>query len=140
MNQAKPQLSSYESRVWTSNLRLARWTGLWLVTTALMAFGPKFLWNKGVVLTLLAVALNVGAGVGWMVATKDYIAGLDELQRRVHLNALAIAAGVAVIVGIPYSMMDAYNVIPFQAQIGHLVGLMGVTFVVAYLYGAVRVR
>ena len=140
MNQLKPPENGYESRIRTSNWRLFRWTGAWLVTTALMTFGPVFLWNKAMVFTLLAVGLNVGVGVGVILANKNYLAELDELQRKVQLNAMGITLGVAMIVGIPFSVMDMYDVIPFQADIAHLMVLLSLTFLVSCLYGTRRYR
>ncbi len=140
MNQSKTIENRYASRIRTSTIRLAQWTGAWLAATALMAFGPKLLWNNALVFTLLAVGLDFAVGVGMILANKRYLEELDELQRKVHLNALAIAVGVALIAGIPYSMMDAYDVIPFKAQISHLVMLMSLTYLVSYLYGARRYR
>jgi hypothetical protein len=63
-------------------------------------------------------------GVGSILATKKYIAEQDELQQKVYLNALGIAVGV----------------IPFKADIAHLVILMGLTFFVSFLYGTWRYR
>jgi hypothetical protein len=140
MGQLKLPGNGYELRIRTSNWRLFRWTGAWLVTTALMAFGPVYLWNKAMVFTLLAVGLNVGVGVGVILANKNYLAELDELQRKVQLNAMGITLGVAMIVGIPFSVMDMYDVIPFRADIAHLMILLGLTFLASFLYGAWRYR
>lgn len=129
----------YQSRTFKSLGRLACWAGVWLAATALMKFGPKFLWNQSL-LTVLAIGLNVCVGIGLTLAHRRYIAELDELQQKIYLNALGITVGVAVIIGIPYSVMDTYHVIPFHAQISHLVGLMSLTFVVSTVYGAVRYR
>jgi hypothetical protein len=101
---------------------------VWVAVTALMAFGPRFLWNKASGFTLLAVCLDVAMGVGVILANKKYIEELDEIQRKVQLNALGITVGVAMIAGTPYSVMDAYHVFPFHADISHLVMLMGLTF------------
>src|SRR5215469_10361209 len=124
MNQLKSRQSGYESRIRTSVIQLFRWCGAWAGTCALMAFGPKFLWNKALVFTVLAIGLNVCVGIGTIVANKKYFEELDELQRKVHLNSLAITVGVAMIVGVPYSVMDSYHVIPFHANVSHLVVLM----------------
>ena len=51
------------------------WNGAWVAATALMAFGPKFLWNKALVFTLLAVGLDVAVGVGMILANKKYLDG-----------------------------------------------------------------
>ena len=140
MNQLKSPENGYQSRIRTDNIRLFRWNGAWGAATALMAFGPKFLWNKALVFTLLAVGLDVAVGVGMILANKKYIAELDELQRKVHLNSLGITVGVAVVAGVPFSVMDSYHVIPFHANIAHLVILMSLTFVVSNLYGTRRYR
>jgi hypothetical protein len=140
MNQLKTPENGYQSRVRTNIMQLARWTGAWVAATALMAFGPKFLWNKALVFTLLAVGLNITVGVGLILANKKYVAELDELQRKIYLNALGITVGVALIAGIPLSVMDTYHIIPFKADISHLVILMGLTFVVSVLYGTRRYR
>ncbi len=75
-----------------------------------------------------------------ILAHKSYIAELDELQRKVYLNALAITLGVGLIAGIPYEVLDMYDVIPFQADIAHLPMLMSLTFGVSILYVARRYR
>jgi hypothetical protein len=140
VNQSIPQESGYQLRIRASVIRLFRWCGGWAAATALMAFGPKFLWNKALGFTLLAVGLDVAVGVGVILANKKYLEELDELQRKVQLNSLAITAGVALIVGVPYSMMDLYHVIPFHAEISHLLVLMSLTFAVSNLYGTRRYR
>jgi hypothetical protein len=65
---------------------------------------------------------------------------LDELQQKVYLNALGITVGVAVIAGVPFSVMGLYHVIPFHAEIWHMLLLMGLTFIVSFLYGTWRYR
>jgi hypothetical protein len=140
MNQLKTPENGYQSRILKRTIRLACWGGAWLAATALMKFGPKFLWNKALVFTLLAVGLDVAVGVGMILANKTYLAELDELQQKVYLNALGITVGVALIAGVPYSVMDYYHVIPFHAEIWHLLMLMSLTFSVSLLYGTWRYR
>jgi len=105
-----------------------------------MALGPKFLWNKTLVFTLLAVGLDVAVGVGMILANKNYLAQLDELQRRVQLNSMGITLGGALVAGVPFSVIDAYHVIPFHADIAYLLILMSLTFAVSNLYGTRRYR
>jgi len=125
-------------RTRTNIIRLFYWNGAWGAATALMAFGPKFLWS--LVFTLLAVGLDVAVGVGMILANKKYIAELDELQRKVQLNSMGITLGVALIAGVPLSVMDAYHVIPVHADIAYLLILMTLTFAVSNLYGTRRYR
>ena len=140
VDQLKPPENGYQTRVRTNVIKLFRWCGVWAGTCALMVFGPLFLWNKASVFTLLAIVLNVSVGIGAILANKKYLDELDELQRKVHLNALGITVGVAMIVSIPYSVMDSYHVIPFHADISHLVVLMSLTYAASNLYGTWRYR
>lgn len=140
MDQQKRPESSYQSRTRINVIRLFRWTGAWLAATALMAFGPKFLWNKSSVFTVMAVALDLAVGVGAVMANKNYLAQLDELQRKVQLNAMGITLGVGLIAAAPLSVMDAYHLIPFHADISNLLILMSLTFAASNLYGTRRYR
>jgi hypothetical protein len=140
MNEQKLPANGYESRVRTNVIRLFRWNGAWAAATTLMALGPKFLWNKALVFTLLAAGLDVAVGIGMILANKNYLAELDELQRKVQLNSMGITLGVAVVAGVPISVLDAYNVIPFHADVAYLLILMSVTFGVSNLYGTRRYR
>lgn len=140
MDQLKPVEHSYESRIRTSVLRLFRRCGAWAATTALMAFGPKFLWGKHLGLTLLAVGLDIAVGIGLILANKKYLDELDELQRKVQLNAMGITLGIGLIAGVPFSVMAAYHVIPFHADIGYLLIIMSLTLAVSNLYGTWRYR
>jgi hypothetical protein len=139
MTQQKPPQNGYQSRIRTNVMRLFRWNGAW-AATALMVFGPRFLWHKAMVFTLLAVGLDIAVGVGMILANKNYLAELGELQRRVQLNSMGITLGVAVVAGVPFSVMDAYHVIPFHANIAYLLILMSLTFGVSNLYGTRRYR
>ena len=140
MNQLKPSENNYESRTRTNVIRLFYWNGAWGAATALMAFGPGFLWNRALGFTLLSVGLDVAVGIGMILANKKYIAELDDLQRKVQLNSMGITLGVALIAGTPISVMEGYHVIPVHANVAFLLILMGLTFVVSNLYGTRRYR
>ena len=140
MSQSIPRESGYEARIRTNVIQLFRWCGAWAVTCAFVALGPIFLWNRALVFTVLAISLNVCVGIGAIVANKNYLEELDELQRKVHLNSLAITVGVAMIAGVPYSVMSSLQVIPFHADISHLIVLMSLTYAASNLYGTRRYR
>ena len=140
MSRAIPRETGYESRTRTNVIRLFRWNGAWAAATLLMAVGPKLLWNKALMFTLLSVGLDVAVGVGMILANVKYLAQLDELQQKVQLNSMGITLGVGLIAGVPFSVLDAYHIIPFHANVGSMVILMGLTFAVSNLYGTRRYR
>jgi hypothetical protein len=140
MSQLSPPGTAYPLRSRTNVIRLFRWNGAWAAATVLMAVGPKFLWNHALVFTLMAVGLDVAVGIGMILANKKYLVELDELQRKVQLNSMAITLGVGLIAGVPISVMDAYHLIPCHLDIASLLILMTLTFAVSNLYGTWRYR
>lgn len=116
------------------------WTLSWTASTALVAFGPKFLWNESTGPTLLALLLNVGIGVGMILANRRLFEGLDELERKIHLEALALTMGLTLIVGIAYSLLDSTNIIPWDAEISFLVIFMGLCYLAALVLNQRRYR
>lgn len=101
-------------------LKLMGWTVAWVVTMAIATFGPAFVWESNAV-TLGSILLNVAAGAGMILANKDYLMGVDELQRKIQLEAMALALGVALVFGLAYSTADIADLVPFDAEIAHVV-------------------
>ncbi|SDG55849.1 hypothetical protein [Psychroflexus sediminis] len=114
-------------------LNLAGWTWSWVATLALATFGPKYIWDDHRLLTILFVGLNLVNGIAMIIANRDLFNSMDELQRKIQLEALGITLGLSVIVGITYSALDTTNLIPMDAEIGFLVGFIGVTYFVTLL-------
>lgn len=117
---------------------LAAWTGTWLVTMALAVFGPEFLWSSAAGLTWLAVLLNLAAGIGMIVANVRHLASIDEMMQRIQLEALAISLGVGIVGGLGYSALDTTNLIPFDAEIGHVMALIALAYLLALVTGIRR--
>lgn len=139
-NPAKPEKHGYQSRTLKNILQLFSWACAWLATCALMSFGPRFLWNNALTFTLVAVGLNLCVGVGLIVVHKRYLASLDELQRKVYLDALGITVGVVLIVSVPYAVLDRFNIVHLKAEVSDLLILMTVTFLASLFTGARRYR
>lgn len=123
--------NDFTSQTKRNTVRLAIWTWTWVLTMALAAFGPKFLWNENTTLTLLAIILNVGMGFLMIRANMRFINGLDELQRKIQIDAMAIALGVGIVGGLAYSLLDTTNLIPWDAEIAVLVVIISVTYMVS---------
>ncbi len=134
-----------KSNAWKANakknvLHLGYWTGSWVTTMAIASFGQIYLWKKNTALTILFIAINTMVGIGMILMNRKYINDLDEMQRKVSLDAMAIALGVGVVGGLSYSMLDQANVIAFDAEIAHLVMLIGITYMIAIFIGNNRYK
>ncbi|MUP44842.1 hypothetical protein E0K83_03665 [Gramella sp. BOM4] len=112
---------------------LAAWTALWVLTLALVTFGHELIWNQNSTITIIALVINTAIGLGMIIANIRHLNGLDELQRKIHLEAMGICLGVTLVAGITYSTMDVTNIISYDAEISYLVILMGLTYLVSIL-------
>jgi hypothetical protein len=119
-----------------NTLHLALWTGAWVITLAISTFGTK----GNDALTIIAILVNFIVGIGMILANIRHLKGLDELQRKIQLEAFGIALGLAVVAGISFSSLDQTNIISYNAEISHLVILIGVTYMAGVLIGNSRYR
>ena len=136
-------MTTTKNEEWTqtvkkNTLNLAFWTCSWLVTLAVVAFGPKFIWDFNVHISSIAILINTIVGIGMIGANIKHINSLDELQKKITLEAMGISLGVAIVGGLSYSMLDVSNVIPWDAEISGLVFLIGITHMIALFIGKMR--
>ena len=120
--------------------RLAIWTMAWTVSTALATFGSLFLWEGNKVLTALSIVLNLGIGIGMVMANRRLLEGSDELEKKIQMEAMALTLGFTLIVGIAYSIMDSTNLIPWDAEISFLVIFMALFYITAIAFNTRRYR
>lgn len=118
--------------------QLALWTWSWVAITAIASFGPQFLWEEESLLTALAILLNPVNGVLMILANRTLFNHYDELERKLHLEAMGLTLGLSVIVGISYSLLDQTNLIAQDAEITLLVMFIGVTYMIALLLNRKR--
>ena len=106
------------------------WTLAWTLSMAIATFGPQFLWDEESIGTLLAIIVNLILGVRMILANRKFINSGDELQKKIQLESLALTLGLAVIVGLSYSLLDQMNLISGNAEISVLVLFIGITYLV----------
>lgn len=119
--------------------QLALWTLVWVATLALARFGPGSLWESQPA-SWAAVAANLAVGIGWIVAHARYLRGIDELQRKINLDALAVTLGVGFVGGFAYVVADAADLLAFDAGLGAFSMLLAVVYMLAILAGHLRYR
>ncbi len=133
MNKPDADSNRWQTSQKENTTRLAYWTMAWVLTMAVANFGPRFIWDSNQLLTTLAILLNLGIGVGMILANKRHLKGLDEMHQKIQLEAMALSLGVGLVVGLAYSNLDVTNLITADAEISHLVIVMGLT----YLFGVI---
>ncbi len=140
MNPNSSDPAAWESRSVRSTLSLAAWTFAWAASVALAAFGPAIVWNDDPVPTLAAIGLSVLVGFGMLLANKRSLQAMDELQRRIQLQAMAWTLGAGLVGGIAWSLFARHELVGFDAEIAHLVAFMSLVYVAGCITGNLRYR
>jgi multisubunit Na+/H+ antiporter MnhF subunit len=136
---AQDQIGAHRDSIKTT-ARLVLWTLAWVATLALARFGPGLLWDSQQLLaSWAAVTANLVVGIGWIVAFTRFLRGLDELQRKIMQDALAVTLGVAWVGGFAYVVAETAGLVA-DVDIAVLPALMGVVYVIAYVVGNIRYR
>ena len=120
--------------------QLAFWTVSWTLTMALATFGPRFLWNNNTMATLIAVLVNLAIGIGMILANRNVVNNGDELEKKIQLESMGLTLGLAVVVGLSYSLLDTTNLISGDAEISNLVIFIGLTYIISIFYNNKRYR
>ena len=135
MNDLKTDSNGWAASMAKNTVRLGCWTGVWVVTMAVAAFGPKLIWDFDTVLTILAVLVNLGVGFGMIVANKRHLQGMDEMHQKIFFDAAALTLGVGLVCGLSYELLENIKLIAFEPEISHLVILMSLTFLAGMIAG-----
>lgn len=120
--------------------KLAAWTWTWVATMAIATFGPKFIWDDHVFLSIFSLMVNFSTGILMILANRDLFNHFDELERKIHLEAIALTLGLTVVVGLTFSLLDQQDFIPFDADISFLVMFIGITYLVSVLVNSRRFK
>ncbi len=131
---------NFHTKMRKNTVNLAKWTAAWVVTMAIVAFGPKLIWNFHPVISVIAIIINFAVGIGMILANRRHLNTQDEMQRKIQLEAMGISLGIAVVAGLAYSMMDVANLIHYDAEIAHLVILIDLTYLAGVIYGSYRYK
>ena len=135
MNTSNKHSFDYETNNRKSMVQLRNWTLAWLMASALAVYGPKWLWGYSTAPSILFVLVNVVVGFAMIWSLKRHMQALDELQRRIMLDASALSLGVGLVCGLAYEMLEDIRLISFQPEISHLVMLMALTYLVGIMLG-----
>ncbi|WP_438864863.1 hypothetical protein [Neptunicella sp.] len=132
MTQSKQD--NWHNQVKSNTLKMAYWTGAWLVTLALATFGPIFLWQQ-TMLSHAATIVNLLVGIGMLVANHKHLQVQDELQQKIQLEAMALTLGVVVIVGMAYGTIQGDQLLNVKNTLSNLMFIIGITYLIGVFIG-----
>ena len=104
MNKSKINADSWALSNLRNSVHLKYWSAAWVVSMALAAFGPKYIWDFNALLTIFAVIISLVVGGAMILMTKRYLSGLDEMHQKIFRDASAITLGVGLVCGNSYEL------------------------------------
>ena len=132
---AETKTNKAYSRGRVSEAKVIYWCLAWVLATAGATFGPELLWGYGTMITSIGIAIQLALGFGMICAFKGVLLAMDELQRLIQLEALSLALGVGVVVGVSYELLEDIKLITFEPEISHLIMLMSLTYMFCLFLG-----
>jgi len=113
--------------------QLALWTWSWVATLAMATYGPRYIWDDHAFLTIFSIIVNLVNGVLMILANRDLFNDFDELEKKIHLESMAITLGLAVIVGLIFSLVQKSGLFNFKPDISYLVMFIGISYLVSFV-------
>lgn len=132
--------SNWNKNTRKNTIRLFSWTIAWVLTIAIATFGRLYIWEDNETFSLIAILFNLAIGIGYIIANKDHLKGLDELQQKIQLEATALSLVVGIVAGITYSLLSQAKIVHPHAEISHLLILMGLTYSIGIFLGSWRYK
>lgn len=127
---------------WAAGIvRLLGGTLAWLATLALAQFGPALLWDAELTaLSWAAIGLNILAGVAWIVSFALFMRTIDELERKILLDAFTVTLGAGFVGAMAYAAASSAGLVPENFSIALFAVFLSVVYVIAFVVGNIRYR
>ena len=116
------------------------WTIIWLFSLIIATFGPNFIWKSNVTFTLIGIGANFLLGIIMIRHNVAFILGLDEMLRKIHLEAMSISLGVGTLVGFGYSLLSINDFLPEDMGFPIIVFVFSITYLASIFWSNRRLR
>lgn len=139
MNKPLNASGGYDDRNKKTHIRFLIFTFAWVLTLVLADKAELYEWHSSLLLSMIGIIINTGIGLGMVWSFIQLLKELDELQRKIQLNALAISAGVAIVGGTTFSLLATANII-IDAEATDVILLIALTYMAGTIIGNLRYR
>ncbi|MCG9731464.1 hypothetical protein L1D44_16850 [Shewanella sp. Isolate13] len=111
----------------------------WALTLMISTFlSENELLSSGLLITL-AFCIHTLLGIAMLASYRHFLVQLDEMERKVQLDALALSVGVAIISFSSYSILENNAIVP-PLNAAYLIVLIALTYIVGIIKGRISYR
>ena len=129
----------YDARSVRDNLVLVAWIFAWMASLTVADKAALYGWWSAEWITVLAIAVHVVLGFVVIIKFMHMLRGMDDLQRRIQLDALSLALGISLVGCAAYSLLVTWGYI-VDEEVTDIFMLMCVSYSAAVLVGSLRYR
>ena len=131
--------NDYDARSVRDNLVLVAWIFAWMAALTVADKAALYGWWESQWMTFFAIAIHILLGLGVLWKFMSMLKGMDDLQRRIQLEALSMALGISMVGAAAYSLLVTWGYI-VDEEVSDIFMLMCVSYSVSVLIGLWRYR
>ena len=121
---------SFEARTARGTIRIILWVLAWVGTMILVDKAVLYGWYTSAYISVMGIVINAVLGLGVIKTYLGYLRKMDEMQRKIQLDALAFSMGVGFVGSFSYSLLVTTGFVT-DPEISDIILLMGVTYMAA---------
>ena len=119
--------------------KLAIWTVAWVGSLAFLTGAENTLWDS-LLITKIGLLINFAIGIGMIIANKNLFDHYDELQKKIHFEAMALTLGLTVVVGLVYEISFDFGVIDSEPEFEYLMFFICFSYITSIIINSLRYR
>ena len=113
------------------------WVMLWAVSLVVPGLALAVFSFNNLVITLILAAINIICGLMMIRAYRHMLRTLDEMERKIQLDALALSVGVAMLTFSATSILQTADILP-QLMAHVLLTIMAFSYSIGLVLGRLR--
>jgi hypothetical protein len=113
------------------------WAFGWMGTLMLNAILFEAYESTNLILFSLILLGHIGCGIMLVLSYRKFLSELDEMERKVQLEALALAVGFAILVFSTGGILSSIDVVPSPSA-SILIAVISLTYMAGLIVGRIR--
>ena len=139
MNESPNAVTNYDKRSIRDNLKFVSWVFLWTASSVICQKAKAYGWWEAEWITLMSIAVNAALGLLLVHYYRQMLNRMDDLQRKIHLEAISISFGLGLVLSISYTILVTWGYI-INGQVSDIFTLMCISYAAAIVLNTVRYK
>lgn len=130
---------SYEARSAKDSIKLVVWMFIWMASLTVSDKAALYGWWESEWVTIFSIFITAMLGLGVLLLFRNMLARMDDLQRKIQLDALAVALGISLVGSAMYSLLVTWGYI-LDEEVSDIFVLMCVSYSAGVIFSVVKYR